>query len=150
MKRIIFGTLIIALLTACSKDNTHQALGTLERDRVTFTATSNEIIRALPVKEGSQVSEGEVLVQLDTKNQQAVLAHTVAEQAKAEAYLLKLTNGERPEDIAAASAKSQEPKRNSQKLRKATSAQSNWYARSLLANQRKTLHWRQEILLVLS
>ncbi len=73
MKRIIFGTLIIALLSACSKDNTHQALGTLERDRVTFTATSNEIIRALPVKEGSLVSEGEVLVQLDTKNQQAVL-----------------------------------------------------------------------------
>lgn len=105
MKRIIFGTLIIALLSACSKDNTHQALGTLERDRVTFTATSNEIIRALPVKEGSLVSEGEVLVQLDTKNQQAVLAHAVAEQAKAGAYLLKLTNGERPEDIAAASAR---------------------------------------------
>ncbi|WP_423840629.1 HlyD family efflux transporter periplasmic adaptor subunit [Vibrio mytili] len=105
MKRILFNTFIIALLAACSPDNTPQALGTLERDRVTFTATSNEIIRALPVKEGSLVSEGDVLVQLDSTSQQALLAHAVAEQAKADAYLLKLTNGERPEDIAAASAK---------------------------------------------
>lgn len=105
MKRIILGTLALTLLTACSKDDGQQALGTLERDRVTFTTTSSEIIRALPIKEGSQVTEGEVLVQLDTKNQEAVLAHAVAEQAKADAYLLKLTNGERPEDIAAAQAR---------------------------------------------
>ncbi|WP_370683575.1 HlyD family secretion protein [Vibrio harveyi] len=105
MKRIILGTFVITLLTACSKDDGQQALGTLERDRVTFTATSSEIIRALPIKEGSQVTEGEVLVQLDTKNQEAILARAVAEQAKADAYLLKLTNGERPEDIAAAQAK---------------------------------------------
>lgn len=105
MKRIILGTLALTLLTACSKDDGQQALGTLERDLVTFTTTSSEIIRALPIKEGSQVTEGEVLVQLDTKNQEAVLAHAVAEQAKADAYLLKLTNGERPEDIAAAQAR---------------------------------------------
>ncbi|MEL7439036.1 MAG: HlyD family efflux transporter periplasmic adaptor subunit [Pseudomonadota bacterium] len=105
MKRIILGTLALTLLTACSKDDGQQALGTLERDRVTFTATSSEIIRALPIREGSQVTEGEVLVQLDTKNQEAVLAHALAEQAKADAYLLKLTNGERPEDIAAAQAR---------------------------------------------
>lgn len=105
MKRIILGTFVITLLTACSKDDGQQALGTLERDRVTFTATSSEIIRALPIKEGSQVTEGEVLVQLDTKNQEAILARAVAEQAKADAYLLKLTNGERPGDIAAAQAR---------------------------------------------
>ena len=105
MKRIILGTFVITLLTACSKNDGQQALGTLERDRVTFTATSSEIIRALPIKEGSQVTEGEVLVQLDTKNQEAILARAVAEQAKADAYLLKLTNGERPEDIAAAQAR---------------------------------------------
>lgn len=105
MKRIILSTFVITLLTACSKDDGQQALGTLERDRVTFTATSSEIIRALPIKEGSQVTEGEVLVQLDTKNQEAILARAVAEQAKADAYLLKLTNGERPEDIAAAQAR---------------------------------------------
>ena len=93
------------LLVGCMKDSSHQALGTLERDRVTFTATASEIIRELPTKEGSVVKQGDVLVKLDSKNQQAVLAHAVAEQSQAEAYLLRLTNGERPEDIAAAQAR---------------------------------------------
>ncbi|GGB14671.1 HlyD family secretion protein [Agarivorans gilvus] len=96
---------VLILLSACSPEPPKQALGTLERDRITYTATANEIIRALPIKEGQPVSQGQVLVQLDTKNQRSVLAHASAEQAKAEAYLLKLSNGERPEDIAAASAR---------------------------------------------
>lgn len=91
------------VLAGCMKDSSSQALGTLERDRVTFSATANEIIRELPVKEGSTVKQGDTLVILDSKNQQAVLAHAVAEQSKAEASLLRLTNGERPEDIAAGS-----------------------------------------------
>lgn len=105
MKRFLVGSVLISLLTACTQDDSSQALGTLERDRVTFTATANEIIRALPIKEGSQVKQGETLVQLDTTTQEAILARAVAEQAQAEAYLLKLTNGERPEDIAAAQAR---------------------------------------------
>ncbi|HAS63822.1 MAG TPA: hypothetical protein DCS35_15460 [Vibrio sp.] len=105
MKRLLFSTLLITMLTACSPIEKQKALGTLERDRVTFSATANEIIRQLPVKEGSLVKQGDVLVRLDTKNQQALLAHAIAEQAKADAYLLKLTNGERPEDIAAAQAR---------------------------------------------
>lgn len=105
MKRILFGTLLITMLTACSPIEKQKALGTLERDRVTFSATANEIIRALPIREGSMVQQGDILVFLDNKNQQARLAHAIAEQAKASAYLLKLTNGERPEDIAAAQAR---------------------------------------------
>jgi len=105
MKRLLFSTLLFTMLTACSPIEKQKALGTLERDRVTFSATANEIIRQLPVKEGSLVKQGDVLVRLDTKNQQALLAHAIAEQAKADAYLLKLTNGERPEDIAAAQAR---------------------------------------------
>lgn len=97
--------LLLPLLVACAPDDSSQALGTLERDRVTFSATSNEIIRALPVKEGSQVKIGDVLVRLDTTSQQAMLAQAIAQQAKANAYLTKLTNGERPEDIAVAQAK---------------------------------------------
>ena len=103
--RIIFLLFVPLLLAGCLKDSPSQALGTLERDRVTFSATANEIIRELPVKEGSTVQQGDVLVRLDSKNQQAILAHAIAEQSKAEAYLLRLTNGERPEDIAAAQAK---------------------------------------------
>jgi HlyD family secretion protein len=88
----------------CFSETQTQALGTIERDRVTFTATANEIIRQQPVQEGSFVSKGQVLVQLDSKRQEAVVAHAVALVAKADAQLLKLTNGERPEDIAAAQA----------------------------------------------
>ncbi|MGY3569530.1 HlyD family secretion protein [Vibrio paucivorans] len=104
MKRLLICSAFLVLLTACSPNDSSQALGTLERDRVTFTATANEIIRELPAIEGSAVQKGDVLVRLDTTSQEAVLAHAVAEQSKAEAYLLKLTNGERPEDIAAAQA----------------------------------------------
>ncbi len=105
MRHLLFATLVLTALTACTSDSKPQALGTLERDRVTFTATANEIIRELPVKEGSAVAQGDVLVRLDSKNQQAMLARALAEKAKAQASLLKLTNGERPEDIAAAQAR---------------------------------------------
>ena len=105
MKQLFLGFVCAVLLQGCGSDKHDEALGTLERDRVTFSATSNEIIRALPIKEGSEVKVGDVLVQLDTKNQNAILAHAIANAAKAQAYLLRLTNGERPEDIASAKAK---------------------------------------------
>lgn len=95
---------IVILLTACDNNRAHQALGILERDRVTLTATANEIVRELPVREGALVKLGDVLVRLDTRQQSAVLARAEAEKMKAGAYLLRLTNGERVEDIAAAQA----------------------------------------------
>ena len=106
MKRLflIIFPLIFTLL-GCQSEEQNKALGTLERDRITFSATASEIIRELPIREGSLVTTGDVLVKLDTKRQEAILAHAIAEQAKATAYLLRLTNGERPEDIAAAQAK---------------------------------------------
>lgn len=100
------------LLVGCEDSATELALGTLERDQITFTATSNEIIRALPIREGSQVKVGDVLVKLDDKKQRAMLAQAQAEYAGAKAHLLLLTNGERSEDIAAAKAKSERAKAN--------------------------------------
>ncbi|MFT6987839.1 MAG: HlyD family secretion protein [Psychromonas sp.] len=94
----------LTILAGCEKSSTGQALGILERDRITFSATANEIIRELPVKEGTHVTVGQILVQLDNKNQLAVLAQAKAEYAKTNAQLLRLSNGERPEDIAAAQA----------------------------------------------
>lgn len=96
-------TLLLALLTAC-QPKASPALGTLERDRVQLTATASEIISALPVAEGSRVERGALLVQLDDSRQQVVLAHAKAQEASASAALARLTNGERPEDIAAARA----------------------------------------------
>lgn len=97
--------LCLLLLFGCTPSDNTQALGTLERDRITFSATSSEIIRELPLKEGSPVQIGDVLVKLDTTSQQAALTQAVAQQTKANAYLAKLTRGERPEDIAVAQAK---------------------------------------------
>ncbi len=105
MKSLYSLLLLIPLIAGCEPSTDAQALGTLERDRVTFSATSNEIIRELPVIEGSQVSVGDILVRLDTTRQEAVVAQAIAQQSKAQAYLTKLTNGERVEDIAVAQAK---------------------------------------------
>ncbi|SHO55944.1 HlyD family secretion protein [Vibrio quintilis] len=102
---VLCSLLFIVLLTGCRSEPGHLALGTLERDRISLKATAAEIIRGLPVKEGQSVEKGQVLVRLDTKNQEAILNRARAEQAKADAYLQKLTNGERAEDIAAAQAK---------------------------------------------
>ncbi|MGF1723916.1 HlyD family secretion protein [Photobacterium nomapromontoriensis] len=103
--KVLLMSAVIFILSGCDNSLPSQALGTLERDRIILTATANEIIRAQPIAEGSVVHQGDVLVKLDTKQQEAVLARARAEEAKAQAYLLRLTNGERPEDIAASAAR---------------------------------------------
>ncbi|QYJ90441.1 HlyD family secretion protein [Shewanella halotolerans] len=95
---------LLLLLSGCQGAEPPQALGTLERDRVLLRATTSEIITALPKREGSQVNEGELLLQFDTRKQTARVASAQAQWQKAQAYLLRLTNGERPEDIASAQA----------------------------------------------
>ncbi|MDX1733866.1 MAG: biotin/lipoyl-binding protein, partial [Halioglobus sp.] len=96
--------LILVLLAACSQEGAHEALGTLERDRIILKSTADEIIVGEPVSEGTMVAAGTVLVQLDDRRQQAAVARARAEVAGAEARLKELRNGARPEEIAAASA----------------------------------------------
>ncbi|GFK55646.1 HlyD family secretion protein [Vibrio cholerae] len=107
IQSLSIASLLALLLSACSAENPPQALGTLERDRITFSATSNEIIRELPISEGEHVKVGDVLVKLDSQIQTTLLTQALAQQAKAQASLTKLTNGERPEDIAVAKARAQ-------------------------------------------
>ena len=95
----------ILLMAACDSRQLSQALGTLERDRIAHTATANEIIVALPVKEGSEVNRGMLLVQLDDTLQKAQVDKARAEVALAEANLEKLRNGARAEEVAAARAR---------------------------------------------
>lgn len=99
---IAFTTII--LLGGCMIKDKNQAKGTLERDRVALIATSNQIITALPITEGSQIKKGDILVELDDIQQQAILAKAIAQQAQAKANLVKMQSGERTEDIAAAKA----------------------------------------------
>lgn len=100
-----FICLIFLLLTACDSRPQNIALGTLERDRIAHIATANEVVVALPVAQGSEVTKGTLLVKLDDTLQKAQVSKAKAEVAQAEANLEKLRSGARVEEVAAARAK---------------------------------------------
>ena len=100
-----FTILLLVLLSACDGKSANIALGTLERARIAHTATSNEVVVALPVAQGSQVKKGTLLVKLDDTLQKAFVSKALAEVAQAKANLEKLRNGARLEEVAAARAK---------------------------------------------
>ena len=95
---------ICLLLTACNNDQANIALGTLERDRIAHTATVNEIITELPIKAGSRVKKGMVLVRLDDTLQKALVSKAQAQVEQAKANLDKAHNGARAEEVASAQA----------------------------------------------
>lgn len=95
---------IVSSLFGCEDVPSQIALGTLERDRIAHTATANEVIIDLPLEQGVHVSKGDVLVQLDTRQQLALTDKAAAFVAAAQANLDKLHNGARSEEVAAASA----------------------------------------------
>ena len=83
----------------------HVALGTLERDRVTLSATAAEIIVKQPIAEGTHVEAGTLLVQLDTRLQEAAIHKLEADIAQQEANLAKLHHGARSEELSSAAAR---------------------------------------------
>ena len=95
---------LATILIGCTPSEPTQASGTLERERISLLATEGEIIVTRPIAEGSLVKQGQVLLQLDNKNQQARVAKAKAELMQAKANLTKILNGERAEDIDAAKA----------------------------------------------
>jgi HlyD family secretion protein len=99
-----YALLLLLLITSCQKNAPSLALGTLERDRIAHTATVSEVVIALPIAAGHLVKKGDVLVELDKTLQMAQVDHAEAELLKAQAYLDKLQNGARPEEVARASA----------------------------------------------
>lgn len=103
--RFLAGLVTIVFISACSEPGIDLALGTLERDRIILKATASEIILDQPVAEGTLVAAGTLLVQLDDRRQQALVAIARAELAQTEFQLEELRNGARAEDIAAASAR---------------------------------------------
>jgi HlyD family secretion protein len=103
--RFIILNCILLTLSACTEGESNLALGTLERDRITLSATAAEIIIDQPVAEGSEVNTGDLLVQLDPTLQLANIARIQGELAQLRANLEKLNNGPRPEEIAAATAR---------------------------------------------
>lgn len=92
------------LLSACSGEVEDIALGSLERDRVTLSATETQIITSIAVEEGERVKEGQTLLTLDDEARQASVAMARDEVARASSWLEQLKNGARKEEIAAAEA----------------------------------------------
>ena len=97
--------LTLLFIAGCDSNTANLALGTLERNRIAYPATVNEVIVELPVAAGSQVTKGTILAQLDNTLQLASVAKATAEVDKADANLEKLRNGARKEEVAAATAK---------------------------------------------
>ncbi len=102
--RFILIWFIVGLFSACDNDHQNIALGTLERDRIAHSATTNEVVVALPVTKCSMVKKGTILVRLDDTQQNAQVAKAVANVAQAKANLEMLQKGAREEEIASARA----------------------------------------------
>jgi len=102
----LFLALLVSILVGgCLQQNDHLALGLLARDRVVLTATSSELILEQPIREGSLIHKGDLLVQIDDSLQQALVAQAEAEVKNAAAKLEELKNGAREEEISEARAR---------------------------------------------
>lgn len=101
-------TAILALATlalaACAND-TPQALGTLEWDRISLPAPASEKIVRIDVREGQRVPAGTRLVQLELTRTQSQLAALQAQARQAGEVVSELEAGPRSEEIAQARAR---------------------------------------------
>ena len=96
--------LVSALALAACRDDTPQALGTLEYDRITLPAPAAERIVAIDVHEGERVHAGQSLLRLDTTRTQATTQAVEAEAQRQRGALQELEAGPRTERIAQARA----------------------------------------------
>jgi HlyD family secretion protein len=98
--------LIPCLLAACGpRPPEHQAVGTLEWDRVELIAEVSEPIVELLAREGEQVEAGRALVRLATPRRQAQADQAKAARDQAAARLQELEKGPRAETIEQARAR---------------------------------------------
>lgn len=102
--------LICLCIVACAKTDPPSAYGTLERDRVTLSATANEIITARHVTEGSYVKQGDLLLSLDNQLETEKVKQFQAERDRLKASLDFYQNGNRQEQIASAEARKAQAK----------------------------------------
>ncbi|WP_394559320.1 HlyD family secretion protein [Aquipseudomonas alcaligenes] len=101
--RPLLAGLLMVSLAACDSGG-EQLLGTLEWDRVGLPAEASETILAWKVAEGDQVTEGQALLELDPRRQDARIAQARGEVDQAAARLAELSNGARSETIDSARA----------------------------------------------
>ena len=96
--------LVSTLALAACRDDTPQALGTLEYDRITLPAPAAERIVAIDVHEGERVRAGQSLLRLESTRTQATTQAVEAEAQRQVEALQELEAGPRAERIAQARA----------------------------------------------
>lgn len=96
--------LLLVLALAGCNDESQQALGTLEWDRIALPAPAAEKIVRIDVREGQRVAAGARLVQLEPTRTQSQLAAMQAQARQAGDVLAEMQAGPRSEDIAQARA----------------------------------------------
>src|SRR6478735_1743022 len=98
MKRLGF-VLLLALLPSCRPSDSHEAVGTLELTQVDLAPiVPARVIRVL-VDEGDRVHPGDTVAVLSQAGLPDQVAEAEARVAAAEAQLLELERGSRPEEI---------------------------------------------------
>lgn len=105
--RLLSALLILLLLNGCQQERPNQALGTLERNRISITSPASETIVQVAAQEGQTLKAGELVLQLDTTSADARVQQRTAELQQAQAALAELQAGARSETIAAARARVQ-------------------------------------------
>lgn len=101
----LIGTALgLAWIVAGCADETPQALGTLEYDRIALPAPAAERIVAIDVSEGERVVAGQTLMQLEATRTQSTTEAAQAEAQRQREALAELEAGPRTELIAQARA----------------------------------------------
>ena len=99
-RNVVQGMLAASLLVlAACRDDTPQALGTLEYDRITLPAPAAERIVAIDVHEGDRVRAGQSLLRLEATRTQATTQAVEAEAQRQREALQELEAGPRSERI---------------------------------------------------
>lgn len=96
---LVFGVACLLALGACQRNGEQSMVGTLERDRVEIKVESNEPIVSRDVRDGQQVSAGDLLMRQDPARPQARLEQALAQRNQAAARLAELRRGPRQEAI---------------------------------------------------
>ena len=94
----------VVLLCASCNGNHFAYSGTLQPESAGVGSTIGGRVIAVYATDGQRVERGQILVQLDDKDQRAALAAAVSQTAQAAAALADLEAGARPEEIARARA----------------------------------------------
>jgi len=103
--KILYALLAAIVLSACdSAEDAHRVVGELASDRIELTAESSEPVVEIAVREGTAVSEGQVLLRQDDSRAVARLAEADAAHLQQQARLDELVRGPRSEQIVAARA----------------------------------------------